>query len=1059
MDGNMKVLHGAWIPDQIDDPKHPAFVRGGGFCLWIEDILVSERPNGSRLELSSHLSSAALLSTFQGLSLSLFQDRNLQRSIVPRCFLLPSLQGQLVPTVGEVVKRNSESPILFNWGYCQIACCDLTWLLQQRREVRSGVSRLLHTLDQLIAEVEASASYVVGMDLQFWHAYLGCLHHLVNQEQYVPTLRLRPGRSQEYDVFAGWEIISKTYEESLDAYIEAMPGLARSGFAQPLNSFRLQDAGALLRHFAEWWLSEVMTSIELPPLLLSEIKYTPLEFCFRPPEPIANDAALQWTRQWHRWQQNVIKSQKPLDFNLYLQAHAPTKQNSNWTLQLQIGSYFDPSDRIPLRDYWKMRSQQDSDSMMNRFGEDSALFLLTQIGLAARIYPKLVDALNDPCPSEIELSIDEADAFLQTFAWRLAIAGHKITVPANWTPDGWRRFKLQLRATAHRKALPGQKGNLSAEVLVNYQYQLSLDGQPIDPEEWAALVRSKSELVQFRGQWVHLDRSRMQETLKFWQQHKAELLEVGVLDFMKLAQEIEADPDSDLELQADAELREMLAKLQGSAALELSPNPQKLKGTLRPYQQRGLSWIAFLETAGLNGCLADDMGLGKSLTVISRLVQERETNPDTRATMLIAPTSVLGNWQKEFEKFAPHLTVVLHHGTGRVSEMEALMQQVKAVDVVLTSFATARRDLDLLSRVRWHRIVVDEAQNIKNPVSAQTTAICSLPAQHRLALTGTPIENRLMDLWSIFNFLNPGYLGTKTSFRKSFEVPISQAEESSGKQADLLRRLIEPFVLRRLKTDPTIIQDLPEKLEQKLYCNLTREQASLYEAVVRDVEVRLQDLEGIQRKGVLLGTLTKLKQICNHPMQFLQDGSDFLPSRSHKLGRLVDMTQELIEEGDSVLVFTQFTEIGDALEKYFSKTLRWNTYYLHGGTSQKSRQRMITEFQSPQTGPSIFILSLKAGGVGVTLTKANHVFHFDRWWNPAVEDQASDRAFRIGQNKNVFVHKFVAIGTLEERIDQMIEKKKQLAESVVGGDESWLTELDNKSFRELIALSRQAVLT
>ena len=325
-----------------------------------------------------------------------------------------------------------------------------------------------------------------------------------------------------------------------------------------------------------------------------------------------------------------------------------------------------------------------------------------------------------------------------------------------------------------------------------------------------------------------------------------------------------------------------------------------------------------------------------------------------------------------------------------------------------------------------------------------------------MALTGTPVENRLLDLWSIFNFLNPGYLGKQTQFRKSFEIPIQKNNDKQ--QSAVLKKLVEPFILRRLKTDKNIIKDLPDKVEHKQYCNLTKEQASLYELVVKEVSGQLEEAKGIQRKGLILSTLMRLKQICNHPRQYLQDNSDFNPQRSHKLERLGEMIEEVIAEGESLFIFTQFTEIGEALQHYFKQTFFYNTYYLHGGTARKKREQMIEEFQGENTEPSLFILSLKAGGVGITLTKANHVFHFDRWWNPAVENQATDRAFRIGQKKNVFVHKFVTLGTLEERIDLMIEDKKKIADTIVGSDESWLTQLDNDRFKQLIALNRQAII-
>jgi SNF2 family DNA or RNA helicase len=361
-----------------------------------------------------------------------------------------------------------------------------------------------------------------------------------------------------------------------------------------------------------------------------------------------------------------------------------------------------------------------------------------------------------------------------------------------------------------------------------------------------------------------------------------------------------------------------------------------------------------------------------------------------------------------------------------------------------------------LRSVTWRRIVVDEAQNIKNPKSAQARALSRLSAPHRLALTGTPVENRLRDLWSIFNFLNPGYLGKEPQFRRAFEIPIQKENDPTRSAA--LKKLVEPFILRRLKTDRQIIQDLPEKIEQKVYCNLTPEQASLYEAIVKDVQDQLEHVDGMQRRGLILATLLKLKQVCNHPAQFLHDGSAFAGERSHKLQRLTEMAEEVLDEGQSALVFTQFTEAGEALERHIRKTLHCTTYYLHGGTSMTRRAQMVDAFQDPETGPSVFVLSVRAGGTGLTLTKANHVFHFDRWWNPAVEDQATDRAFRIGQRKNVFAHKFVALGTVEERIDAMIEDKKGLAAAIVGNDESWLTELDNDSFRDLIELRRTAVL-
>ncbi|HEY6410357.1 MAG TPA: DEAD/DEAH box helicase, partial [Ktedonobacteraceae bacterium] len=612
------------------------------------------------------------------------------------------------------------------------------------------------------------------------------------------------------------------------------------------------------------------------------------------------------------------------------------------------------------------------------------------------------------------------------------------------------RLKTSVRST--KGATTASPGYLSLNTIISYEYQLSVGGQVVTEEEWRQLVDAKTPLVQFRGQWMELDRDKMQQLLQFWQTHQGEVPEITLIDMLKIGTEAE----DDLEWDHDQNLQDMLSRLNDKNAFAPIENPLALQGTLREYQKRGVSWLQYLESLGLNPCLADDMGLGKTLEVIARLLKEREEVDKVGPTLVIAPTSVLGNWRKEIERFAPQLRTLVHQGSTRLKDKQTFKETCQEQDVVLTSFALARLDEKLLQSLEWHRVVVDEAQNIKNPQAAQTRAILKLATPHRLALTGTPVENRLRDLWSIFNFLNPGYLGKEAQFRKAFEMPIYKGNDLTRSMT--LKKLVEPFILRRVKTDKRIIDDLPDKIEQKMYCTLTPEQASLYEAVVKDVAEQLEAADGIQRKGLILSTLLKLKQICNHPAQFLQDGSAFTTERSYKLQRLGEMIEEVIDSGESALIFSQFTEIGGALERYLEHTQHYNTYYLHGGTSVARRERMITEFQDAETEPSVFILSLRAGGVGLNLTKANHVFHFDRWWNPAVEDQATDRAFRIGQRKNVFVHKFVAMGTMEERIDAMIEDKKRLSSLVVGSDESWLTELDNDTFKELIALRRSAVL-
>jgi SNF2 family DNA or RNA helicase len=455
--------------------------------------------------------------------------------------------------------------------------------------------------------------------------------------------------------------------------------------------------------------------------------------------------------------------------------------------------------------------------------------------------------------------------------------------------------------------------------------------------------------------------------------------------------------------------------------------------------------------------LADDMGLGKTiqtLTMTQKLKNESGRLP--APILLICPTSVVTNWQIESEKFTPGLKTMAHQGSDRLRGDE-LIAAAREVDMVLTSYALVRRDAEVMRQVEWLGVALDEAQNIKNPNTKQAQVIRGLSAGFRLALTGTPVENRLSELWSIMHFLNPGFLGGQKSFRKQFTLPIEKyGDEDAMKK---LRQLTRPFILRRLKTDPTVITDLPEKQEVKVYCNLSEEQATLYEAVVQDALHAIEEQEegGIARKGMVLSMLMQLKQVCNHPVQYLHQGETYNPfednNRSGKLRRFHAILDEVLAEGDRLLLFSQFTEMGGLLKQYIQERFGVSALFLHGGVRPKKRAEMVRRFQSDD-GPPVFVLSLKAGGTGLNLTHANHVFHFDRWWNPAVEDQATDRAFRIGQTRNVLVHKFVCLGTLEERIDQMIEDKKVLAESIVGKGEKWLTEMTTADLRTLVNLRR-----
>ncbi|MBD2771355.1 DEAD/DEAH box helicase [Iningainema tapete] len=1054
----MKVLHGTWIPN-----AEPNFIQPGSFYIWVEiPGQQKSRTNNQRIHPGTLVQDE--LATFLVQELGIKEPAStLTQRISPQYFALPTANSQPLPSPELSKYLEVEIPEDYEgFEYWKVDCYEAVVSVKADSQPAKAINAIKLLNDIHFLALYNSGEVQLGSDLLFWYHYTQAFKQVIFKDEYIPALKYRlleatkaQKRSkrqtvQQFEIYPTWEIISFAYESNIKKYIEYMPLICVAGSVVANDSVEFFDRETLLRHFSECLLNNIVTHTPSTAAFDKQITDSLIYHCFYPHrhKPGTTDDALEEYQQWLTWKNKITRTQSDSSFYLCFQLHSASPENiDNWQIQFLVASKQDPSLKLALTDYWKKKEGASV------FGKDFETNLLLNLGYAARMYPKLWQGLETDRPIGMQITLEEAFDFLKESAWVLEDAGFKVIVPAWYTPAGRRRAKIKLKASASKLSATKSKTKsyFGIDSLVQYEYELAIGNQQVTPQEWEQLIKAKTPLVHFRGQWIELDRDKMQQLLEFWQSNNDEQPEMTLLELLQR----NAEAGEEWEIEHDEALSEMMAKLQDKSQLEPVSHLPQLQGNLREYQKRGVSWLQYLERLGLNGCLADDMGLGKSVQVIARLVQERELLDFLLPTLLIAPTSVVGNWQKEIAKFAPHLKTIVHHGSDRLQNphFKAACQQH---DVVITSFTLARKDEKLLTSVEWQRIVIDEAQNIKNPKTAQTKAILKISAKHRLALTGTPVENRLLDLWSIFNFLNPGYLGKEAQFRKSFEIPIQK--ENDRVKSVTLKKLVEPLILRRVKTDQSIISDLPDKVEQKLYTNLTKEQASLYEVVIKEVEEKLQETEGIQRKGLILSTLMKLKQICNHPAQFLQDGSEFSPERSHKLSRLASMVDEAISEGESLLIFSQFTEVCENIEKHIKHTLHCNTYYLHGGTTRNRREKMIEEFQQPDTEPSVFILSLKAGGVGITLTKANHVFHFDRWWNPAVENQATDRAFRIGQKKNVFVHKFVAIGTLEERIDQMIEDKKKLSSTVVGSDETWLTELDNEAFKQLIALNKNAIL-
>ncbi len=1069
----MQILHGTWIPESGQD-----FIRSGMFCLWVETTEKRRFRKPSQCHPRQLMGEdlATLLANELGIKPPNYQK--LEELIQPRFFLLPTVEGQPLPSLELSRYLEEDLPETFDFEYWQVDCYPTLASSKTSSYGKATVNSVVPLLSDLhFMAMHNLTEIMLGADLLFWFHLTQALKRIIFKDQYIPSLKYRElesakarqpkgktktGGNATFEIYPGWEFIGEDYETALLQYVDYMPMSCAAGFAEASKTPEFYDRLSLLRHFSDCLLADIITHTYTTQGYEKTIADSVIYACLKQASGGTYWTTKDWLeqfKQWQAWRDRIVRTQTDQPFYLYFHLQDPVQPQDPWLLQFQVAPKHDPSLKVSLDEYWRLRPKQQA-QVKAQLGGEFEQNLLLNLGYAARIYPDLWQGLETDQPVGITLELDAAFNFLKESAWVLENAGYKVIVPAWWTPKGRQRAKVRLKAKG--KSLGGNnkaRSYFSFETLVQYQYELAIGGEPVTEQEWTQLVNAKTPLVKFRGQWMELDQDKMQQMLEFWKTQQAGNPEMSLMDFIKLTAEGDGD---ELEVECDRQdaLADMLAKLGDKGQLQPVEDPETFQGNLREYQKRGVSWLQYLEQLGLNGCLADDMGLGKTVQVIARLVQEQELAQAEQQrippTLLIAPTSVIGNWFHEIHKFSPQIRATVHHGSDRAKEAKTFKQLCRDHDIVITSFALARKDAKLFNGIEWHRIVLDEAQNIKNPKAALTKAILKFSSPHRLALTGTPIENRLMDLWSIFNFLNPGYLGTQAQFRRSFELPIQK--DNSPRQSTTLKKLVEPFILRRVKTNQSIIKDLPDKVEQKLFCNLTKEQASLYEAVITDVEEQLKGSEGIQRQGLILATLMKLKQVCNHPMQFLQDGSDFTANRSHKLTRLTEMVEEVMAEGESLLIFTQFTELGAALEKYLRHTCHFNTYYLHGGTSRKKREAMITQFQDPETEPSAFVLSIKAGGVGITLTKANHVFHFDRWWNPSVEDQATDRAFRIGQKKNVFVHKFVAIGTLEERIDQMIEDKKKLAGSIVGSDESWLTELDNDAFRELISLNKNAVM-
>lgn len=899
----------------------------------------------------------------------------------------------------------------------------------------------------------------IGGDLRFWSHISRWSLDLLSRCKFLPTL----ARQADGALVAGWRsLIDSAVDASrLEKFAQTMPSACRTYQIKNPDSKRLYvdlpvSPSELLLGFIDSTIDaqvravhQAMPKVPSPVQEWLQALSTSTRIAAAPQELERLEAAFSaWTAPL-QYQLNLTRSL----FRTCFEMRPPASGEGEWTLAYFLQAADDPTFLVDAGDIWN--HPVDRWEWRERTIEQPQETLLRGLGLASRIYPPVASSLEQPYPAFCRLTPLAAYEFLKSIVPRFEDSGLGVVLPPSLANREGLANRLGLKIQA---VTPRQKQQrLGLQSLLNFEWELAIGGQTISKAEFDRLVALESPLVEVNGEWVEL-RSQDIKTAQAFFASRKDKLSLSLEDALRLSSGdtlvIEKLPVVDFE--ATGALQELMGALTNNTAIAPLPTPSSFQGELRPYQVRGFSWLAFLERWGLGACLADDMGLGKTIQFIAFMLYQKEQKALTQPTLLVCPTSVLGNWEREIKKFGPPLKVLMHHGDKR-SKGKAFSTAVQKYDLVITSYALIHRDVKDLQSVSWQGVVLDEAQNIKNSEAKQSQAVRQLESIFRISLTGTPVENRLQELWSILEFLNPGYLGNKQFFQRRFAMPIEKfGDAASLKQ---LRSLVQPFILRRLKTDREIIQDLPEKQEITEYCGISTEQAALYQKLVDNSLAEIDSADGLQRRGMILALLVKLKQICNHPQLYLKQKAISEPRQSVKLLRLGEMLEEALAEGDRALIFTQFAEWGKLLQPYLTQHLGKEILFLYGSTSKKQREEMIDRFQHDPQGPPIMILSLKAGGVGLNLTRANHVFHFDRWWNPAVENQATDRVFRIGQTRNVLVHKFVCTGTLEEKIHEMIEGKKALAEQVVGTGEQWLTELDTDQLRNLLLLDRDAVIS
>jgi superfamily II DNA or RNA helicase len=722
-----------------------------------------------------------------------------------------------------------------------------------------------------------------------------------------------------------------------------------------------------------------------------------------------------------------------------------------WIVRLELVDDRDTARWCSANDVWERNASALEVAKEDRHLDALAELLGATVEQIAPIVPGLAELAAQHEPTQVELDLDVAEDFLDVAPVELQRLGIELIGPERLI-----RTRVNVAGEATPTPADDRKKQFGKEALVDWK--LVVGDEEISEAEIARAEQAGATLLHTGHRWVRIDADELRRKRAKLSELRTTKAEVTPLELLRLANDAElGDDDTPAISIHDAHdeggsgdtpdtdwIRNLLAGLPDERLDETQESPAFV-GELRHYQRRALSWLQFLAKIGLGGCLADDMGLGKTATTLAHLLERPGPH------LVVCPLSVVRNWSQEAARFTPKLDVTIHHGANRTQGLgddDSLFETDPQRQLVITTYGLLPRDLEHLGDIEWSTVVLDEAQMVKNPNTKAARAVRQLRAHQKLALTGTPVENRLSELWSILDAVNPGLLGSLQKFREQFSSPIERHGDEVA--AARLRRLTQPFILRRTKADKRLLPDLPDKIEQIAYAKLTREQATLYQQVVDQLLADAEQTDGMKRRGLVLAALMRLKQICNHPAHALGDGSR-LAGRSGKLTRFDELVTELLDAGERALVFTQFREMGELLRTHVHEQFHFDAPFLHGGVSRGGRDRMVDSFQAG-TGPPLLLVSLKAGGTGLNLTAASQVIHYDRWWNPAVEDQATDRAWRIGQDRTVNVHKLVCEGTVEERIGVVIDDKRKLADAVVGTGEAWLSELSTDELRDLVVL-------